>query len=73
VSEYYLITDHGLEPILPPQYVVPLTRGLQVYGYLLTDDPKADPEELPDDQIVPDNTDPRPPDPEVKTDPVDDE
>jgi hypothetical protein len=32
-----------------------------------------DPEELPDDQIVPDNTDPLPPDPEVKTDPVDDE
>jgi hypothetical protein len=32
-----------------------------------------DPEELPDDQIVPDNTDPLPPEPEVKTDPVDDE
>lgn len=32
-----------------------------------------DPEELPDDQIVPDNTDPLPDEPEIKTDPVDDE
>jgi hypothetical protein len=38
-------------------------------------DPDYEPVELDDDQIVPDNTDPLPPEPEIKTDevPVDDE
>jgi hypothetical protein len=37
----------------------------------MTDD--LEPVELPDEAIVPDNAEPLPPDPEIKTDPVDDE
>jgi hypothetical protein len=51
--------------------IVPIESDVRRVRWLLTEE--RDPEELPDDQIVPDNADPLPPDPDIKTDPVDDE
>lgn len=68
----------------PPTYVVISDRdwnAMQTFRYPKDAEGRylaeitQDPEELPDDQIVPDNTDPLPPEPDIKTDavPVDDE